>query len=60
VVPTSPTAAAGFPYLLGRWNDASNPDGNANTNYDDKPGARATFGLYGSQPNNFIFQRENF
>ncbi len=39
-------------YLLGRW------DGG--TAYDDKPGARAAFGLYGSQPKNFIFFRENY
>ena len=49
-----------MPYLLGRWDDSADPDGNANTAYDDKPAARATFGLYGSQPNNFIFFRENF
>jgi hypothetical protein len=60
VVQTSPTGAAGLSYLLGRWDDASNPDGNANTSYDDKPGARAAFGLYGSQPSNFIFFRENY
>ena len=47
-------------YLLGRWDDAANPDGNANTAYDDKPTGRATFGLYGSQPKNFIFFRENY
>lgn len=47
-------------YLLGRWNDASNPDADANTSYDDPPSARAAFGLYGGRPNNFIFQRENF
>lgn len=47
-------------YLLGRWDDSANPDGNANTAYDDKPTGRATFGLYGSQPKNFIFFRENF
>jgi MSHA biogenesis protein MshQ len=47
-------------YLLGRWDDAANPDGNASTAYDDKPIGRATFGLYGSQPKNFIFFRENY
>ena len=56
--------AAGLSYLLGRWNDnpltGGDPDGNANTNYDDKPAGRAAFGLYGTQPNNFIFFRENF
>jgi len=38
-------------YLLGRW------DGGAA--YDDKPSARAAFGIYG-QPRNFIFFRENY
>ena len=47
-------------YLLGRWDDGTNPDGDANTAYDDKPSGRATFGLYGSQPKNFIFFRENY
>lgn len=47
-------------YLLGRWNDAANPDGDSNTSFDDPPSARAAFGLYGGRPNNFIFQRENF
>jgi hypothetical protein len=51
---------SGRSYLLGRWNDASDPDGNPNTMYDDKPSARAAFGLYGSQPNNFIYFRENY
>ena len=51
---------AGRLYLLGRWDDAANPDANANTMYDDKPAARAAFGLYGSQPSNFIYFRENF
>lgn len=54
------TTASAANYLLGRWDDASNPDGNANTAYDDKPSGRATFGLYGSQPKNFIFFRENY
>ncbi|MNC99805.1 hypothetical protein D3C83_182150 [compost metagenome] len=53
-------SAASLPYLLGRWNDAANPDADANTNYDDNPAARAAFGLYGSQPKNFIYFRENF
>ena len=51
---------AGKPYLLGRWNDAADPDSNPNTFYDDNASARAAFGLYGSQPNNFIYQRENY
>lgn len=60
VAPTSPATAAGLGYLLGRWDDAANPDANANTSYDDKPSARAAFGLYGSQPGNFIYFRENY
>ena len=61
--PGGATAAAtsvAMPYLLGRWNDGANPDSNANTAYDDKPSARAAFGLYGSQPENFIFFRERY
>ena len=60
--PASFVAATSAPlsYLLGRWDDAANPDSNASTAYDDKPTGRATFGLYGSQPKNFIFFRENF
>ena len=52
--------AAARSYLFGRWNDAVNPDANANTAYDDNPSSRAAFGLFGSQPNNFIYFRENF
>ena len=52
--------AAARSYLLGRWNDAANPDGNGNTAYDDSPAARAAFGLYGAQPGNFIYFRENY
>ena len=52
-------ASAGRDYLLGRWNDAANPDADANTSYDDNPAGRAGFGLYGSQPNNYIYFREN-
>ena len=51
--------SAALAYLLGRWNDADNPDGDANTAYDDKPGGRAAFGRY-AQPRNFIFYRENY
>jgi hypothetical protein len=61
--PGGATAAAtsvAMPYLLGRWNDGANPDGNANTAYDDKPSGRAAFGLYGSQPGNFIYFRERY
>jgi MSHA biogenesis protein MshQ len=53
------TGAAGLSWLLGNWN-ASNPDGNPNTAYDVNPAARASFGVYGAQPNNFIFFRENY
>jgi hypothetical protein len=56
---TATTAtAAGMSWLLGRWNDTQNPDGNANTSYDDPPAVRAAFGVYGAQPGSFIFYRE--
>ncbi len=55
-----PASAAVLPYLLGRWNDLLNPDGIGSTMYDDNPSARAAFGLYGSQPDNLIFQRERY
>jgi MSHA biogenesis protein MshQ len=45
-------ADANKAYLLGRWG--------AGTAYNDPPSARAAFGLYGSQPKNFIFFRENY
>lgn len=54
------TVASPAVYLLGRWNDAANPDGNAATSYDDEPPGQAGFGLYGSQPKSFIFFRENY
>jgi MSHA biogenesis protein MshQ len=57
---STPATAANLPYLLGRWNDGANPDGDANTAYDDNPSARAGFGLYGSQPGNFIYFRERY
>lgn len=47
-------------YLLGRWNDAANPDADASTSHDDNPTGRASFGVYGSQPNNYIYFRENY
>jgi len=58
--PAATTAA--MSYLLGRWNDAASTEGPdvAATRYDDNPSARAAFGLYGGQPNNFIYFRENF
>jgi hypothetical protein len=53
-----PAGSAGRSYLLGRWN--STDEGGDGTFYDDKPSARAAFGLYGSQPSNFIYFRENY
>jgi hypothetical protein len=60
--PGSYVAAGSAPlgYLLGRWDDTANPDADGTTAYDDKPSARAAFGLYGSQPKSFIFYRENY
>ena len=46
------TAPANLPWLKGNW-------GNAAT-YVDDPRARATFGLFGSQPRQLIYQRENY
>lgn len=43
------------PWLHGRWNDAADTDGNANTLHDDDPAARATFGIYRDR---LIFRRE--
>jgi len=47
-------------YLLGRWNDADNPDADPSTVYDDDPAARSAFGVYGAKPDNFIFFREMY
>lgn len=47
-----PASDAGKAYLLGKWDDGAA--------YDDKPSASAGFGLFGSQPKNFIFLRENY
>ena len=60
--PASYVAAGdiGLDYLLGRWNDAANPDGDAGTGYDDEPAAIGAFGVYGSQPGNFIYFRERY
>jgi len=44
-------SSAGRAYLQGAWTGAP---------WDDNPSARAAFGLYGSQPKNFIFFRENY
>jgi MSHA biogenesis protein MshQ len=38
-------------YLKGAWTGAA---------WDDDPAARASWGVFGSQPRNFIYQRENF
>ena len=51
VLLTPGLAAAARAYLQGRWTGAT---------WDEDPSARATFGLYGSVPKNFIFFRENF
>lgn len=56
----TPASGSNLGYLLGRWNDLLDSDANASTMYDDNPSARAAFGLFGSQPNNLIFQRENY
>ncbi|MFY9316581.1 MAG: DUF6701 domain-containing protein [Burkholderiales bacterium] len=45
-----PTPAAKS-YLQGAWTGST---------YDENPTARAAFGVYGSQPKNFIFFRENY
>jgi MSHA biogenesis protein MshQ len=39
-------------YLQGAWGGV--------TTYDQNPTARAAFGIYGAQPRNFIFTRENY
>ena len=38
-------------YLKGSWSGG---------NWDEDPSARASWGVFGSQPRNFIYQRENF
>jgi MSHA biogenesis protein MshQ len=55
-------SAANMTYLFGRWDDAATSESpsDPNTAYDDNPRARASFGVYGSQPRNFIFFRENY
>jgi len=55
-----PASSALMGYLAGRWNDAADPDGDPQTAYDDNPGVRAAFGVYGAKPRNFIFFRENY
>jgi hypothetical protein len=51
VLLTPDLVAAGRTYLRGRWGGAT---------WDQDPSATAAFGLYGSQPQNFIFFRENY
>jgi MSHA biogenesis protein MshQ len=51
VLVTPDLAAAGLLYLQGAWSGAA---------WDDNPSGQAAFGLYGSQPKNFIFFRENY
>lgn len=53
---TSPGAeadaeAASKSYLQGAWTGGA---------YDQNPSARAAFGVFGAQPNNFIFRRETY
>ncbi len=51
-IPTcTATTSANKAYLQGPWSA---------TTYDDDPSSTAGFGIFGSQPRNFIFQRENF
>ncbi len=58
---TAAATSASRSYLRGRWN-SSDDDTNPNTNYDDDPQARATFGVYGTDraPNRLIYLRENY
>jgi hypothetical protein len=46
------TTAAGKSYLQGAWNGIAT--------YDQNPSVRADFGVYGAQPRNYIFFRENY
>ncbi len=46
------TTAANLPWLKGNWGNA--------TTYIDDPRSRATFGLFGAQPRQFIFLREYY
>ena len=46
-------------YLKGNWASAD-ADSNANTSYDDNPVCSVGFGLFGAQPRQFIYQRENY
>ena len=62
VAPEQNAGVATRRYLLGRWNDAGTTEGpdDPATRHDDNPSARAAFGLFGGQPNNFIYFRENY
>ena len=46
------TTPASLPWLKGNWGNA--------TTYIDDPRSKATFGLYGAQPKQFIFMREYY
>jgi hypothetical protein len=43
-------SGAGMSYLQGNW---------TTTAFTGNPTARASFGIYGSQPNQFLYFREN-
>ena len=49
--PGSAASSAGLSYLRGRWTGGT---------WTDNPSARVAFGLYGGQPNSFIYTRENY
>jgi hypothetical protein len=51
VLLTPDLATPGLSYLQGAWPGPT---------WDKNPAARVGFGLYGSQPRNFIFFRENY
>jgi hypothetical protein len=46
------TTPANLPWLKGNWGSA--------TTYSDDPKSRATFGLFGAQPRQFIYLREYY
>ena len=56
-----PVTSAASSYLLGRWN-STDDDSDANTQYDDVPTSRASFGVYGTDrtSNRIIYMRENY
>lgn len=51
VTPDLSAAGANRAYLQGAWTGGV---------YNENPSARGSFGVFGSQPRNFIFQRENY